>query len=399
MILRYLHKILNCSVVFLSLLFYTHYFSYFLWEDTRGPKLIWIFILGCFMATVLLMKRARGYDLNNRRIFAILFIPVFAGFIKIMTTTQSLETERISILLFFATLQYFFLKELRVSEKQIVYTITLFGLITLALQVYQQTPESIPLFGIVNNDEANMGSERNGVFRFYIGCYYVAVFCLLYWWASLFKKVTVWRIILVVCFLASTYLYMVRQLIIISLLAIFLSFFFIQSRKAKIWGVAVAITLSILLITFYELLFENLVDDYRNDTWTTDIRFRCMDYVLGQIFDNPFLAIIGHGHDIIEKVWMRNHFFIADIGFIGQAYYYGLVWVVLYFSTLYVYCIKKYEQTPLGIKLFMIGTMINSPFAMVYTSNSDMFLWICLLYIGHLHIDNKNYQYCHLIAK
>ena len=153
MILHYLHKILNCSIVFLSLLFYTHYFSYFLWQETRGPKLVWIYILGCFMATFLLLSRAKGHDLNNRRILALLLIPVFAGFVKIMTTTQSFESERISILLFFATLQYFFLKELNVSEKQIVYSVTLFGLITLALQIYQQTPGSIPLFGIINNDE------------------------------------------------------------------------------------------------------------------------------------------------------------------------------------------------------------------------------------------------------
>ena len=229
MILRYLHNLTNYSVLFFSLLLYSHFFYYILWQETIGPKLIWLFLFGCLAINVLLLRKIKGKDSNLGIVLFLLLAPPLAALLKSVFKSQSIESERITILMFFAVTQYFLIKSMNVTEKQIVNTFTFYGLITLILQIYQQQPESIPLFGIIGNDEANAGIDRNGILRFYIGSYFIAIVLFYYWWTRILQKLSIKNVLFFVCFAASIYLYLIRQLMAVSLLTLFISVFLINN--------------------------------------------------------------------------------------------------------------------------------------------------------------------------
>lgn len=393
-----LYSILSFVFIILSLLLYTHYFNFILWKETNGPKFIWLFITACIILLLFVAKRIEWKDINNERIFLLFLIPLIAEIVKYIFSPQTIETARISVLMSIATLQYYLLKGLKVTEKQIMYAFSIFGLITLALQIYQQLPNVIPMFGIIANDESYIGAARNDLYRFYVGCYFIAVICSYYWWTVFLKKKTIFSLLLFICFISSIYIYLIRQLMVVSMITLVLTIYFIKDTKVKRNIYIILFLIGILLVSFYDALFSEMVEDYTTDTWTTDIRFKCIDFVLVQIFDNPIQALIGHGHDIIEQKWMRMHYFLSDIGFIGESYYYGLSWLLLFVSTFYSY-VFKYKSIPLYIKLYMIATMIDSLFIFPYRTNDEMFIWICLLYIGHIYIDKSGYGCCQVVER
>jgi len=396
---RYLHYIFSFGIVFLSLLLYTHYFKFILWQETSGPKFLWFFLAFCLFLTIVLFRRIKGHDFNRTVIVGLLMLLLFSETVKLLQTQQPIDTVRISVLMFLATMQYFLLKEIRITERQVLWSFTMFGLISFSLQLYQQMPDTIPLFGIINNDESSIGTVRNDIYKFTIGSYFVSIICLYYWWTELCKKFSLVRCILFCCFLVSMYLYLVRQIMAVSLLTLALSLFLIPDKRARRLMFVFIVFAGVILIALYDLIFAALVENYQNDTWTTDIRFKCIDFVIGQIFDNPIQALIGHGHDIVERQWTRMNYYISDIGFIGECFYYGVAWLVIYFSTVFLYVVKYRNKIPLYIRLYMIGTLMNSIFIFPYRTNEEMFIWICLLYIAHLYVDNKKGVYNKLISE
>lgn len=396
---RYLHNIFNCCIVFFSLLLYSHFFFYILWKETVGPKLVWVFIIACLGLTVMLIHKIKGKDTNRGIVFFLLLIPLVALLIKFAFKSQSIESERITILMLFATIQYYLIVSLKITERQIINTFLFYGFITLILQIYQQQPDSIPLFGIIGNDEINAGIDRNGVLRFYIGSYFIALLSSFYFWNKLLNKSSILSILFLACFAASLYFYLVRQLMAVFLLTIAFSVFLINNKKIKIWASFSIAIIAILIIAFYDLLFAELVEDYASDTWTTDIRFKCIEFTLGQIFDNPLQAIFGHGRDEIVLTWSRMQYDLSDIGIVGETYYYGIVWAVLYLITIYIYLVRYRKSIPLYIRLYFIGTLIDCIFIFPYRSNLEIFIWLCLLYICHLYVDNKEGVYNKLIIE
>lgn len=376
-------------LIFLSLLFYTHFFQFFLWQETIGPKIIPFFYYGCLICSIILIlcNKNKIIDTNENTIPWLLLLPICSGIYKIIVTGQSLETERISLLTFFSVSQYYLMRAIKVKEKDIIIAVTCFGIITLCIQIFQQITD-IPLFGIINNDEQNTFSQRNGIFRFYIGCMLVSIFCTCYWLDNVFKKTNGINILLLICFFISIYLYMVRQNMIGTIVGISCSIFTIDNKKLKRFAFAIVFIFICLLIIYYDVLFSELVDSYKSDTNTTDIRWKCIMFVLQRIFDDPIRMLIGHGHDIIEQTWTNKGYYLSDIGMIGQTYYYGILWLYIYVRTLYKYMILMRKKIPFYILTYMVITFITAIFSGPIYDNSTMFLWICTLYICHLYVDN-----------
>lgn len=378
----------------LSIILYSHILSYSFWEATVGPKLMLLFSAITVILFVYMFSMGKIMNEYNKRIiYFLVFWPLFSMLVNYSTGVSSLESYRINVLMSFAFMTYFIYRRFNTTEQQIIVTLTIFGLITLAIQTYQQINPDFIFFGIIGEYDGGMYNHvRNGVMRFYVGSYFIAIFCMYYYWEKSLTKFKVIYLLLFVLFFASMYLYMTRQIMISSVLTILFSGFLVTNKsKKKIFFLLLSIIVAIF-IYYYDILFEQLVESYRDNTFTTDIRKQASDFIIDQILNNPIGSLIGYGHSKQEILWADKGFYLSDIGFIGEGYLYGIPWVVAYFIILYKYVIKYKNVVPLYVKLYFIGTAINSVMIFPYRNNIEAFVWLIAMYIGGMYINNNKIQ-------
>ena len=291
---------------------------------------------------------------------------------------------------------YYFYKQ-EISADFLIKILVVFGTLTFVIQLFQQLNPTLPVFGINLNaiEETNeLAYIRNGLYRFHIGAQAIQMFCLLYSWDRLLNKFSILNLVFTIIFAVSIYLYLTRQVMIASAASMSILLFFKFRNRHNKWGL-----ISILLIAifsalyFWETIFAGFVDDYTNDTYTIDIRQEAMEFIIPQIFENPLTVLFGHGHQIIERnSWNARGYYMSDIGFIGQAYYYGVIWIIVFYSLCYK-VLFKLRNIPFYIKSFIIGSCIMSPFIFPFTNKASVFLWTCLIYLISVYEKNmKNYE-------
>lgn len=105
---------------------------------------------------------------------------------------------------------------------------------------------------------------------------------------------------------------------------------------------------------------------------------------------HPLDTLLGQLHSPIEFIWRESkRYFISDIGFIGVIFYFGIFWLYRYFN--YIYTTIRYfrKKIPSYLLLYILGCSVICLFIFSYTNAVNMFVWICLLYISSLYIDER----------
>lgn len=287
---------------------------------------------------------------------------------------------------------FFFFHKCKLSEQYIVRLIITFGIATFLIQIYQQLNPHLLMFGIdfsAMEKTGNLAFMRNDLYRFRIGSYVIQMFCLLYYWERLLKKLTFLNILMVLVFSVSIYLYLTRQVIIAGVGTMGIMFLKETLLRKSIWPIIVVVSALFLLLHFWDALFSDFITEYKESSYTTDIRQEAVEFILPRIFKNPITILFGHGHQLIERTsWNENGYYMSDIGFFGQAYYYGVIWVLVF----YVLCYKilfKSQSIPLYIKMFVLCWCITSPMIYPFTNKPTVFMWTCVLYIISLYKNKK----------
>lgn len=374
--------------IFVTLSLFTHFFGYYYWANTIGQKLLWILPIFSILYIILKRQKISTYDINHKLIILLCLIPLISAFFLFVNVT-SLENIRSNFLMSIAFFMYFVMLKMKVKEKDIIISFTIFGVITFLLQIYQQYLSPIPLFGIIGEDQ-DMSFQRNGIYRYNIGTYFIAIFCLYYYWSMMLKKTKLYYTLLFLCFMSSIYLYVTRQIILSSLVTIMCSVFLIKNKKLRYTTLFTLCILSVFLFIYSDVLFGEFIQSYSEDSYTTDIRWKCINFIIEQMINNPILFFTGFGHDSIkEATWALKGYYLADIGIIGETYLYGIVWGGIYLYTVYLYTIKYRKYMPLYLKLYFIGTFLNSIYIFPYRGLSEVFIWISALYIGNIYISQK----------
>lgn len=377
-------------LLFLSIALYSHFLNYSLWDLTSGSTYMWLFSIFTVGWSLFIIKEIKMYyDINKKYLYFLILWPILSMLINYIGKNESIESYRTNILMSFAFITYFLYVKCKTTEKQILSVMTIMGLVTFFIQVYQQINPNFLLFGIIDYEGDTYYHVRNGVMRFYVGNYFIAVFCMYYYWEKTLVKKSVISFLLFILFFASMYLYMTRQIMVASLITIILSVFFVKEKKILKMYIFFALTVAGLIVMYFDILFKQLIVSYQEDTFTTDIRIKAGNFIMDQMAENPLGCFWGYGHGRYELAWASKAFYLSDIGFIGEGFLYGIPWIILYFIVLYKYVIVYRNQLPPYIRLYFFGTFINSIMIFPYRSNIEAFVWLIALYIGGLYINNN----------
>lgn len=300
------------------------------------------------------------------------------------------ELVQVQVWVFVSTFFVFFY-HFQFSEKQIMWIICTVAVITAAIQILQQIEPLFAIFGGSPDDtgEVVLTGERNGVVRYFVGCYQIQMFALCFCWYKMLKSFkSVW-IILSALMIVSIYLYVTKQILITSLITLGISFFMVNGRNVRIMSIAILCLCLAGLVIFWDDLFGEMIRDSMDDNFSHAIRFEFIGYILEYNISNPIKAIFGHGTTIPFFQELRHMlYYPSDIGFLGESIYFGYFWGLAYFYVVFRILVTYRNRVPVYIRLYIICSGIISVFIFPYRNRIELFNWMCVIYIASLYIDN-----------
>lgn len=383
---------------FLFIIYTTNFINYSYWNPTLGGRISYFLYL--FIGYLALKSNISRYQLPLKNIITLLFfIPLLCIITKIFHYGESISDEKIIIFSGLTFLFFYIFYKYHITENDIIKLLSIFGLIVFIIQVYQQILPSKAIFGIYNENTLgyetdNIASIRNNLYRFRLGTSLFTIFCTYYYWDQFRQKIDIKNFILFIIFLVSIYLYMTRQLMISTIITLCFSIFYIRNIKIRISVILTIILLMIILFYYSDILFGALIEQTKEEVNEENIRLLAFGFYWNKIITNPLTFILGSGHPESLNIW-QNEFklWTSDIGIIGSMFHYGLLWIILYFHIIYL-VLKKYAKfLPLYIKLYMLGTFINSILIFPYRDAKEYIIITIILYISSINI-LKNRQIC-----
>lgn len=286
---------------------------------------------------------------------------------------------------------YYILHRFEIKERTIIRFFLVFALAGLGIQIFEQLFPSKAIFGVLDpNSEGYNGSiayVRNNLFRLNIKTSMVSLVAMFFCWQKLIEKFSVKWLVLFLAFCVSVYLYLTRQVMIASAGVVACSFLFIKGGKQKIFAIALVVIVCLVLYGSWDSLFGGFVSEYQKNTYSTDVRLEFFDFLIPRLFEDPVGLIIGHGHLSVEYLWsLKYGYFLSDLGFLGEAWYLGIIWIIPYFMFMYKIVYKKRKELPLYVKMYMWCFFAICVMIFPYRYMNEMLVWSCLLYISSLHL-------------
>lgn len=388
----------------LLLIWGTKFFSYSQLDPTLYGRLT--YLLYGSLAIVFLLRFRSSFDLKKPLSFvamALLFGMVPAIMAKPLTSGMGIMTEVETIKQLPLFLIFFLCYSFGLSERQLVRPITIVGFIILAIQVLQIIFPDSAVFGVFNEGDYARGAtdvaeERNGIFRFRLESYMITLFCLFYYWHGLLSRRNLKYLVYFLLFAISLYFNLSRNLVFTALITLALSFLMIHSkkpsaenkRKSKLNArhIALFLTFVAVFVVLLKTVFTDFIADTQSDVSGSSIRFFAFAYYGLAILDSPLTLLFGNGHPTETDSWDQANMglFPSDVGFVGECYYYGLIWIAIYFVTIYLLLFRHRKKLPLYIKLFLIDTALMSILIFPYRSGYEYMIWGIVLYIASNYI-------------
>ena len=304
----------------------------------------------------------------------------------------------------FTWMIYFLLHKYKVSEGSILRALFYISCFILAVQVLQQFTFPDVYFGgrsedqMVENGYTEEAEMRNGIWRFRMhnNAYYTAPVLFAAWcWVR--QKFDIKLAFIVFFLLVSVYLTLTRQVMASCIFTIFFSFFMQGNNKHKVRTLFVAFFLIIGLYASYEMLFSELAEQTSEEQTDDNIRVLAALYYWNESIQNPIVFLLGHGlpargsayEQYILDIWDLK-LYTSDVGFIGQIFERGSVFVFFSYLLMYRLFFKLKNVIPQYVRMFVLFTTIMSPMIFPIIGSYTIVVWPLLLYICDLHINKSS---------
>lgn len=382
---------LNIIFVVFIILFTTKFFNYSNWNPTYAGWCSY-FIYG-YLALSIFNKRAYLENISSPISKWVkwsigLHLPCLVTMMIIYGQFPFAEKSMVFQLMLFLFYYYYYINH--IPESVIIKIFTGISLIIFIIQVVQQIFPGMAVFGVFTQEShggETFAEIRNGLFRYRLSGSLFVLFCLYYYWAKLLDKISIKNVIIFLIFFISMYLFLTRQIMFATIATLALSSFFVTNKKSRFIFIAITAIFVGLIFIYSDVLFGELINKTQDEFSDENIRIVAFVEYWERITANPLVFLFGNGHPP-EFYYLQDEFglFTSDIGFVGELYHYGVLWIFFYFYALYCIIIKYRKLVPLYIRLFLFGTAINSIMIFPCRFPYEFFLWASVLYICSLHV-------------
>ena len=178
------------------------------------------------------------------------------------------------------------------------------------------------------------------------------------------------------------------------IITIVLSFF--MGRRLQIKHIVQCLLLCACLYILYDILFASLAKQTGEQANEDNIRWLATMFFWEQSTQSVQTLLLGYGEPYIGSAYGRFSeyftgvlkFHTSDVGFIGQTFKFGIIYVIASYILLIKLFLYKAKQVPMYIRMVVIYGTIMSPMIFPFVGISKA-IWGILLYIADLHINRS----------
>lgn len=369
------------------IIFSTQFFNWAYWKQFTGGIDIYYYILYPLIVLLaipnispLIIKNT----LYSKDVLSIFFVSFFCV-IPIIFYKGGISTDLdLPPMLFSMTiLTYFLLIRKKVSPKSLINCITCIGVFVFFIQIIQQINPSLAAFGIVdseNNSFGDVASTRNNLYRFLLPTYQLSLVCMYYWWSRMLEKRSILTISFFVIFAISTYLYLTRQIIFVSIIVLALTPFLKKSHRLS--SKFLPILFIAILYVFGSSIFGEFIEMTKTGGDSTDNRLLAYTFFFEKIIASPISFLLGNGTPPETIYWHDLGLNASDIGVVGEVFHKGIFSLIILLALLYKLIVKNSRNTPFFIRAYAVFCLLNSMLSFPYLRGYEYFLWAILLYMS-----------------
>ena len=196
--------------------------------------------------------------------------------------------------------------------------------------------------------------------------------------------------------MVSVYLTLTRQVMAACIFAVFISSF-LGDKNAKKRALLLGAIFIIGLYGYYDVLFSSLSEQTEDETTDDNIRLFSAAYFWNESLNSPLTFLFGYGNHYYASAFGKfmkrlnedYGFYIGDVGFIGQIYQKGVLYVIMTYWLFFKLYFRFKRQIPQYIKMMVLFCVPMTP--MIFAMYSPLYygLWIMLIYITDLHINKS----------
>lgn len=380
----------------------TNIFNYINWNPTYGGWINNLLSLGLFFYWLFYIRSSTQMNFR-KEIYLMMFLPFLSVFNSWSLYNQSPTSGAWVLIGHFTWIIYFLLHKYKITETALLKVLLITALAIAIIQIVQQFTYPNAYFGIMTIEDTiekgvNETAEiRNGLWRFrmHSNAYFTAP-VLFVLWLWLQKKFNIKLLFWIILLLISVYLTLTRQILFACLITLVYSFFLSKKGKSKVF--ILVLIFIVVIYSFYDVLFSSLVDQTTEESNDNNVRFLAATYFWNESLKTPFTFLFGIGEGVknselaqIQEIQTSIYkFFVSDVGFIGEIYERGLIYVLTSYYLLYKLFIRLKNRIPSYIRMFTLFTGIMSIMIFPFIGFYQILVWVMLLYISDLYINSRN---------
>ena len=335
----------------------------------------------------------------SKFILAFIGIPFISGVNSCLFQGQTIGDALLASFLNYTSLLllYFVLHAYKVNERTILKAIISLGVFLTIVLIVQQIFPGAAYFGVLGPDGNMSGLDmeiRNNLYRFRMRGTDFVMLTAFYFWSLSLRKISLNKGVLFCLSFIGIYLFLTRQILFGSIMALFLSFF-VYNGKVNKWSKYLMILLSILAIyyigdTFLGDLLESSKETVDNDDY---VRYLSYAQFWKESTASPWIFLFGNGLPAYGSQfanYLNNlqdfGLFLSDVGCVGQGYQVGYVFIAMYYVMIILLFLKYRKVVPLYILMYVFVMAICS---VMLIPVGKMAIWAVILYICDLHINKS----------
>lgn len=375
------------------------------WNATYGGwanKLIYYGLLVYLVYMTFSSVKDRQCNFKNQ-VLLLALLPFSSIINSSLEYSQPIDRSFSVLLGQFVWIIYFLLHKYKVREDTVLKVLLSVALVIVAIQVIQQFTYPNAPFGTKSESEmlalgvTEAAEQRNGLWRFRMhqNAFYTAP-VLFYLWLKLRNKLNVRMVCIVALLFVSVYLTLTRQILVASILAIFLSMF-MGKKNMNFSALFFGLLLIVGLYVFYDALFSSLAEQTQNEADDDNVRLLAATVLWDESIKTPLTFLFGYGlpdgtSDYAMHIQQLKSFFgiyTSDVGFIGQIFERGFLYVCVCYYMLYKLLFKLKNNIPLYVRMFVVFTGAMSIMIFPCIIPAQNIVWVMLLYVCDLHINKS----------
>lgn len=393
---------ISAALLIAFIILMTSGFKCIYWNSTYAGWFRNIILFGSLIYLICNKTKGQQYHFRQEVIF-MMFLPFLSIINSSMIYSQSIFHSFVILITQFTWVLYFLLHKYRVQEETILRVFLYVSLFIVMVQIIQQFTYPNAPFGtksasvMLETGAAEAADQRNGLWRFRMNenAFFTApiLFAL---WSKVKSKMSAKQVFFILLLLVSVYLTLTRQVMIACILAIFFSMF-MGKKKMNLTALILGLLLIGGLYVYYDVLFSSLAEQTKNDSDEDNVRLLAAAEFWAESIKSPLTFLFGYGLPDATSAYGAHMmqlrlfygFYTSDIGFIGQIFERGFLYVFVCYYMLYKLFFKLKKIVPLYIRMFVVFTGAMSIMIFPCISPAQTIVWALLLYICDLHINKS----------